>query len=129
MEANKTIMAQPMWVVTAEQGHYVKNEKDEGSSIFKNFEGSYDKTATDFGVVAILSTREKAVAFTHQLYEKEFDENAMLTERTTKQGTYSATIYERCEMEEPFYYTEVRVSQMTTDRTMEDSNIYDTLFG
>lgn len=118
-----------MWVVTAEYGHYVKNEKDEGSSIFKNFEGSYDKTATDFGVVAILSTREKTVAFTHQLYEKEFDENAMLTERTTKQGTYSATIYERCEMEEPFYYTEVRVSQMTTDRTMEDSNIYDTLFG
>ena len=132
MEAKKKITAQPMqpmWAVTAEYGHYVKNEKDEGSSIFKDFEGSYDKTATDFGVVAILSTKEKTVAFTHQLYEKEFGNDAVLTERITKQGTYSAKIYERCETEEPFYYTEVRVSQMATDRTMDDSNIYDTLFG
>ena len=106
MEAKKKITAQPMWVATAEYGHYVKNEKDEGSSIFRNFDGSYDKVATDFGVMTILST-----------------------ERTTKKGAYSAEIYERCETEEPFYYTKVRVYQKATDRTMDDSNIYDALFG
>ena len=129
MEAKKKITAQPMWVATAEYGHYVKNEKDEGSSIFRNFDGSYDKVATDFGVMTILSTKEKTIAFAHQLYEKEFGEDAMLTERTTKQGTYSAEIYERCETEEPFYYTKVCVYQKATDRTMDDSNIYDALFG
>ena len=129
MEAKKKITAQPMWVATAEYGHYVKNEKDEGSSIFRNFDGSYDKVATDFGVMTILSTKEKTIAFAHQLSEKEVGEDAMLTERTTKKGAYSAEIYERCETEEPFYYTKVRVYQKATDRTMDDSNIYDALFG
>ena len=125
----ETTIQNQMWVVTAEHGHYIKNEKDEGNSIFKNFDGSYDKMATDFGVVAILHTREKAVSFAHQLYEMEFGEEAIINERTDKQGRYSATIYERCETDEPFYYTKVCVSQMTTDRTMEDGNIYNTLFG
>lgn len=65
----------------------------------------------------------------HQLYEKEFGEDAMFTERTTKQGTYSAEIYERCETEEPFCYTKVRVSQRETDKILDDgNNIYDALF-